>query len=238
MDGKLYLQQGFDRVTEGLDKAGFKYVVANDVPNEKNRTYAHATFYLEHAERHGPLRTYLETAIARPKFNLWVNTGARRVIRKGAQVTGVELECKNNAGRSGTVNLTPGIGRVIVSAGTMGSAKLLFRSGIGPTDQLNVVKSSALDGATMISQDQWINLPVGNNLNDHVGTDIQIAHPDIVFYDFYGAWDSPIQADVDAYLGTFCLRFSFAQRLTHHREAVRDVGSSRAQPGPNRENCP
>jgi hypothetical protein len=34
-----------------------------------------------------------------------------------------------------------------------------------------------------------------------VQTDIQIAHPDIVFYDFYGAWDNPIQSDVDAYLG-------------------------------------
>lgn len=174
--------------------------MANDVPNEKNRTYAHATFFIQNAERHGPLRTYLETAIARPKFNLWVNTGARRVVRKGGLISGVELECKNGAGRSGTVNVTPGTGRVIVSAGTMGSAKFLFRSGIGPTDQLNIVKGSTLDGATMISQDQWINLPVGNNLNDHVGTDIQIAHPDIVFYDFYGAWGSPIQADVDAYL--------------------------------------
>jgi cellobiose dehydrogenase (acceptor) len=83
------------------------------------------------------------------------------------------------------VNVTPGTGRVIVSAGTMGSAKVLLRSklyrvfssmnsltvagGIGPTDQLNVVKSSSTDGATMISQDQWINLPVGYNLDDHVG---------------------------------------------------------------------
>lgn len=202
MDGKLYLQQGFDRVTKGLDAAGFKYIVANDAPNERNRTYAHSTFYIQNAERHGPLRSYLESALARPKFTLWVNTGGRRVVRTGGHVTGVELECKNNAGRSGTVKVTPGTGRVIVSAGTMGSAKFLFRSGIGPTDQLNVVKSSSLDGSTMISSDQWINLPVGYNLNDHVGTDIQISHPDIVFYDFYGAWGSPIQSDVDAYLST------------------------------------
>jgi hypothetical protein len=31
-------------------------------------------------------------------------------------------------------------------------------------------------------------------------TDIQIAHPSIVFYDFYGAWNKPIASDVDAYL--------------------------------------
>jgi cellobiose dehydrogenase (acceptor) len=33
-----------------------------------------------------------------------------------------------------------------------------------------------------------------------VKTDIQIAHPSIVFYDFYGAWNKPIASDVDAYL--------------------------------------
>ena len=33
---------------------------------------------------------------------------------------------------------------------------------------LDVVKSSS-DGSTMISSDQWINVPVGNNLYDHVG---------------------------------------------------------------------
>lgn len=40
--------------------------------------------------------------------------------------------------------------------------------GIGPADQLSVVNNSA-DGPTMISSDQWIELPVGHNLNDHVG---------------------------------------------------------------------
>lgn len=39
--------------------------------------------------------------------------------------------------------------------------------GIGPEDQLEVVKSST-DGATMIADDSWIDLPVGYNLNDHV----------------------------------------------------------------------
>jgi len=131
-DGKLYLQQGFDRVSEGLNAAGFKQIVPNDHPDQKNMTYGHATFFLAHAERHGPLRTYLETAAARPKFDLWTNTNARRVVRTGGHITGVELECTKNGavgpGKSGIVKVTSGTGRVIVSAGTMGSAKLLFRS--------------------------------------------------------------------------------------------------------------
>lgn len=46
--------------------------------------------------------------------------------------------------------------------------------GIGSSDQLNNVKSSS-DGSTMISQDQWINLPVGYNLYDHVGVSFFLA---------------------------------------------------------------
>jgi cellobiose dehydrogenase (acceptor) len=38
--------------------------------------------------------------------------------------------------------------------------------GIGPVDQLEIVASSD-DGPTFISEDEWINLPVGENLVDH-----------------------------------------------------------------------
>ncbi|KAF2026897.1 FAD-linked reductase [Setomelanomma holmii] len=171
-DGKLYLQQGFDT---------------------KNHTYGHSTFILEHAERHGPLATYLVTAAKRKNFHLWTNRNARRLNRTGGHVTGVELECSKGGsagpGYASRINVTPGTGRVIVSAGTFGSAKLLMRSGIGPADQLKIVNNSATDGPTMISSNQWINLPVGYNVNDHVDTDIQIAHQDI-----------PIAKDTEAYL--------------------------------------
>ena len=48
-------------------------------------------------------------------------------------------------------------------------APLTCLGGIGPNDLLKVVNASTIDGPTMISSDQWINLPVGYNLNDHVG---------------------------------------------------------------------
>jgi cellobiose dehydrogenase (acceptor) len=132
MDGKLYLRQGFDTVAKGLDAAGWKYIIPNDHPDQKNHTYGHSTFFIENAQRHGPLATYLVTASQREKFNLWTNTNARRLIRTGGHVTGVELECSKGGavgpGYSGIVNVTPGTGRVIVAAGTFGSPKLLFRS--------------------------------------------------------------------------------------------------------------
>ena len=56
------------------------------------------------------------------------------------------------------------------------------------------------DSATCIAKEQWINLPVGYNLIDHLNTDLIVDHPDVVFYDFYEAWTSPNVGDRDAYL--------------------------------------
>ncbi len=52
----------------------------------------------------------------------------------------------------------------------------------------------------MIPKQQWIDLPVGYNLMDHLNTDLIVAHPNVSFYDFYAAWDAPIQSDKELYL--------------------------------------
>ncbi|KAF2496966.1 cellobiose dehydrogenase [Lophium mytilinum] len=195
-DGQLYLQQGYNVLSSALSAGGWKYVVPNDVPSSKDMVYGHTPYMFSHGERGGPMATYLVTASARSNFKLLMNTSVRRVIRTGGHVTGVELE----KGACGTVNVTAGTGRVILSAGTFGSTKILYRSGIGPTDQLNIVRGSPQDGATMVNNASWINLPVGKNLNDHVNTDLVIQHPNITFYDFYAAFTDPIAADKSAYL--------------------------------------
>uniref|UniRef100_L7JP18 CBM1 domain-containing protein n=1 Tax=Pyricularia oryzae (strain P131) TaxID=1143193 RepID=L7JP18_PYRO1 len=165
----------------------------------KNRTVMPGPFMFANGERGGPLATYLDTASKRSNFKLWMNTAVKRVVREGGHVTGLEVEPFRNGGYVGTVQLTPGTGRVILSAGTFGSAKLLMRSGIGRKDQLEIVKGSR-DGPTMVDEASWIPLPVGDNLVDHVNTDTVVSHPNVVFYDFYEAWTSPNPADKDAYL--------------------------------------
>ncbi|KAK3375743.1 hypothetical protein B0T24DRAFT_206703 [Lasiosphaeria ovina] len=197
-DGKLYRQEGFNTLVSGLNKTGWTEVIPNDSPNLKNHTYGHTTFMFSNGERGGPLATYLVSAYARENFNLWTGSAVRRAVRTGSRVTGVELECLSDGGYSGIVNVSAN-GGVIFSAGTFGSAKLLLRSGIGPADQLEVVAGSA-DAETFIAKDQWIDLPVGYNLIDHLDTDLIITHPDVVFYDFYEAWDTPIETDKVDYL--------------------------------------
>lgn len=81
-------------------------------------------------KRGGPVATYLQTALARPNFKLKMFTEVLNVVRNGAQITGVKTNDTSVAG--GIYPLTPN-GRVILSAGSYGSARLLFRSGIGPS---------------------------------------------------------------------------------------------------------
>jgi cellobiose dehydrogenase (acceptor) len=45
--------------------------------------------------------------------------------------------------------------------------ELISIGGIGPADQLAIVKGST-DGPSMIPNSSWIDLPVGYNLEDHV----------------------------------------------------------------------
>lgn len=188
LDGVLYQREGFDILSKGFAQAGWQEVTPNKQPTAKNHTYGRTTYMFDHGERGGPLATYLQTALKRPNFSLYLNTAVKRVIRDDAHATGVELECNGDGGYAGKVNLTPNTGRVILSAGTFGSAKLLLRStnpsrvkmqdhfnsanhlnagGIGPADQLSIVASST-DGPTMIAKESWINLPVGSNLVDHL----------------------------------------------------------------------
>ena len=200
MDGIRYKQEGFDILSGALGAGGWKSVIANDQPNEKNRTYSHSPFMYANGQRQGPLGAYLPTALARKNFKLWTNTMVRRVVRTGGKATGVELESGvNGTGYCGTINLNPG-GRVILSSGTFGSTKVLYRSGIGLKAQLDVVKGSIQDGPSFVNESDWINLPVGQNLNDHVNTDLVVKHPNVSFYDFYQAWDTPIESDKQAYL--------------------------------------
>lgn len=198
VNGQLYQQQGFDVVTAGLKQGGWTQVDANTENDKRNKTYGRTTYFFSGGERNGPLGTYLVTANARSNFQFWTGAGVKRVVRNGARITGVEVECGS---QTATVSVTPNTGRVILSAGAFGSPKILWRSGIGQTAELNAVKSSG-DGSSMIAQAQWINLPVGENLYDHVGTDIEIAHNNVVKYDFYAAYNRPVQSDATLYLNS------------------------------------
>ncbi|MEN3362117.1 MAG: choline dehydrogenase [Mycobacteriales bacterium] len=104
------------------------------------------------ARRCSTADAFLRPALGRP--NLTVHTGAtaRRVLLDGDAAVGVEYL------RDGVRHQVGAAAEVIVSAGTLGSPRLLMLSGIGPADHLRacgIEPSAHLPG-------------VGQNLHDHV----------------------------------------------------------------------
>ncbi|KAL0767311.1 hypothetical protein CaCOL14_010161 [Colletotrichum acutatum] len=196
-DGILYNREANDLITKGLVENGWIIVNANNEPDAKRRAVSQSEYFFQHGERGGLLETYLASAAARDNFKLWTNTLVTRVERRGDSITGVQVEPAGEGGYHGTVKLAAG-GRVILSAGVFGSAKILFRSGIGPKDQLETVQKA--EGDVLIDSTQWIDLPVGYSLDDHLNTNILFEHPDIVNYDFNSAYNNPISDDAAAYL--------------------------------------
>lgn len=168
-DGKIYQQQGAQVIADALEQAGWERNVANDEPDAKGgRTFTNTTFMFSNGERGGPMATYLVSASQRSNFELWTNTMVERVVRNGSQVLGVEVKSAGDGGHDGFIPLSGATGGgVVLSAGTAGTPKILFRSGIGPQDMLEVVNGSS-DSGKMIGSNQWINLPVGENLVDNI----------------------------------------------------------------------
>ncbi|EKD14751.1 choline dehydrogenase [Drepanopeziza brunnea f. sp. 'multigermtubi' MB_m1] len=130
-------------------------------PDSKDQVYGLPSLNVANGLRSGPIHTYLPLAQAKPDFTLALHTKVIRILRNASTITGVEVE--NASGRE-IINLNPS-GAVILAAGSMSTPRLLFNSGIGPTEQINIVKSSPT-GVTVPESD-WISLPVGVGIKDH-----------------------------------------------------------------------
>lgn len=112
--------------------------------------------------RAGPVKTYLPLAKKLPNFTLQLNSEVIRAVRTNATITGVEIEF--NQTRQ-IINLNAG-GRVILASGALSTPRILFRSGIGPSEQIqNVV--SGTKAVTLPDEAAWITLPVGKRTQDH-----------------------------------------------------------------------
>jgi choline dehydrogenase len=97
-------------------------------------------------------QAYLKTVRGNPRLTLKVNTLVHRVVIENGQATGVVY--RENGGAP---TLAQARKEVIVTAGGIGSAKVLLLSGIGPTQHLRDV------GIAPVAD-----LPVGENFHDHL----------------------------------------------------------------------
>ncbi|KAH7343061.1 hypothetical protein BKA65DRAFT_526989 [Rhexocercosporidium sp. MPI-PUGE-AT-0058] len=162
-DQKRYDQSAFDIFSSFFKTLGWSQVDAIKEPNRKTAVYSYPAWDIQDGLRAGPVKSYLPLAKALSNFQLTLNTKVVRVIRSGSTATGVEVETTSGARQ--IINLKAG-GNIVLASGSISTPRILYNSGIGPSDQITTVKSGSAC-VTLPDEADWINLPVGKNLKDH-----------------------------------------------------------------------
>jgi cellobiose dehydrogenase (acceptor) len=155
LDGKVWFPESFEVLGNMAKSLGWTEVdAARDVDN-KERKFSRVPFSNIDGERAGPLGTYFLQAHGRSNFEIVFGARVERVVRVARKVTKVEFV---KDGKRENVDLGEGA-KVVLCAGAFGSSKILWQSGVGTRDQLEIVK--AAKGHYMIDEAEWLDLPIG-----------------------------------------------------------------------------
>lgn len=211
MDGKRYLQTGYDAAKEWLvDGAGYANVGLNDGPtnHSKTKVFGHPIWNYEGGQRSGPVKTYLQRALQRTNFSFKTGTKVLRVQRDGGVATGVDVETSGATGTQ-SICIKKG-GMVISSAGALLSPQLLMWSGIG---NATLLEALAQNGHVTVPSQDWINnTAVGDKVFDNPNTFIELHADSIQSYTYQ--YSNPPATAADMYLKHRSGPYSFASQTS------------------------
>jgi choline dehydrogenase-like flavoprotein len=124
-----------------------------DYNGETQEGVGRSQYTIRDGRRSSSSRAYLRPARKRKNLEVVTNAHATRVLMRGTTATGVEYV--TDAGDKKEVVADR---EVIVSSGTFNAPQLLMLSGIGPAPHLTHLDITCI-----------VDLPVGKNLQDHLG---------------------------------------------------------------------
>ncbi|TFK46999.1 the flavin domain of cellobiose dehydrogenase [Heliocybe sulcata] len=230
-DGKRYLEQSHDVVAQLLNTQGYSSITINDEPESKDHVYGYSPFDTLGGMRAGPAATYFQTAKERSNFDLELYAYVTNIVRNGSSITGVQTN-DTSLGPDGVVSLNQG-GRVILSAGSFGSPRILFQSGIGPSDMIRLVEGNPGAAAHLPPPSQYINLSVGYNVSDNPSINLVFTHPSIDSYNNWATvWTDPRPANAAQYLANRSgVLAAPSPKLSFWREYTSSDGRQRTMQG-------
>ena len=163
-DGPLILERGpaegplFDAFFAAAQEAG--HSLTTDVNGYRQEGFAKFDRNISHGRRWSAARAYLHPALKRPNLEVRTRTFVERVVFEGTRSIGVQVD-----GRTIRAD------EVILCGGAINSPQLLQLSGVGPGELARVAE-----------------LPVGDNLQDHLEVYVQRASTQPVTMAPYYKW--------------------------------------------------
>jgi cellobiose dehydrogenase (acceptor) len=192
-DGKHYDDTAYTALSAYLTQKGWTEVDSIESPDAKQSTFSRPAWSISHQLRAGPARTYMPFVQQLDNFTLKLSTKVVQVRRSGSTITGVLTQADD--GTQQIINLNKN-GKVVLAAGALSTPRVLWNSGIGRSDALTIVKGGT-SGVTLPDSADWIDLPVGHNLQDHAQVPLQFtATPSFTAFDFSGLASSPVTSDL------------------------------------------
>ena len=126
--------------------------------------FSHTQQTVRNGIRWSTARAFLHPVRGRDNLVVVPHAVVRRVEVEGGRAVGVQVETE------GELQLVRAEMEVVLSAGAVGSPKILLLSGIGPADQLREANISVVR-----------DLPVGKNLREHVMAGLTYTAKDVPF---------------------------------------------------------
>lgn len=195
-DGIHYNDLAFTVLSAYLKTDGWNEVDSIESPNEKTDVYSRPAWSIKDHLRAGPARTYMPYAQALDNFTLKLNSQVIQVKRNGSSVTGVLTQASD--GSQQLINLNAG-GKVVLAAGALSTPRILWNSGIGYSDALQIVQGGST-GVVLPDEADWISLPVGHNLLDHAQIPLLFnTGSNFTAFNFNGLNKAPSTTDLDLY---------------------------------------
>ncbi|TGO29414.1 hypothetical protein BPAE_0015g00580 [Botrytis paeoniae] len=195
-DGKYYDDLAYTTWSAYLGQQGWSEVDSIESPNKKQAVFSRPAWSISNHLRAGPARTYMPFAEQLDNFELKLESSVIQVLRNGTTITGVLTQATD--GSSQIINLNAN-GKVVLASGALSTPRILWNSGIGRSDALNVVKTGT-SGVSLPDSSDWIDLPVGHNLKDHSQVPLEFTtSPAFKAFDFTGLATAPVDTDLDLY---------------------------------------
>jgi choline dehydrogenase len=143
-----------------------------DINGRSHFGYSQTQATIKNGLRWSTYRAFLKRAMDRPNLHIVTGAEVQKVLFEGRKAVGVQMML------DGKVRTARAEKEVILSAGTIGSTKLLLLSGIGPKAHLGALKIPII-----------ADVPVGENFQDQV-----IADP-VEYFTSYGVSVTPAKAE-------------------------------------------